>query len=865
MFFRTDPSNWTRYEEEAKASRKRFLAKLKRHEVHVDNPSIEIVRLPKAVFNMDLMEYAQKPGGLPRDVVVFDMFDVDVTCASITDGILWSTRSDDDVVAPCLAANVDDIVETQPMGKIDSPFELEIESTIDVQGMSMPIYDDVTLAGSDEAISIACNWYEELNRRAALEDSVETPLDTIPVKISQHEPSIVAQDVAFDKVDVLDPFDHHTAAVGIAFHPTLLDGCVELTGIDWEHSRQSILFLFDDMSCPDPRTYLDVLVPAASPPAHMTKPLVEIEPLDVGSNMPSCRTSTSLDEMHATMYKSTLLDGHLVRPTPKAFSVSIFDHTSACSNLQDALFPQPTSTCNVRIQQLLLPPSAHVHRSHDEIAFIESFKAFTRDILAVSHTPALQRISPSTLAIDMPTFWLTASSNFKDILFPDNEEVNEGAIVPHHCNAGGELQPTPHLIAPEEHSVEKSNKRHKPEEPAHRRRKRLRTRSTTIEHSTANTTSNGHAEDSSLSQSISHAARPLIWSLSSKKVLQIQETPLKSALQHLSIGSLRSKVQAKYLDLKRIIHTSTTINEKTQRAEIIRDLFYVHTLRLMLLVLDEHGTDACVAFVHTCVTRSKVERVLGPAYIFRLRHLVHQQEEDEPIVVTPETKFNTNIINQSGPWPILSSVDFPLSDDVAALALRQGDCINVFLRELDPPLSLIVGLQTGICVVEKSIFLDDAQTKEFAYQIAQIQHQFAKIWVVLENYPPGYAKETDKLEQCYLAFSTAAMGLSIPVVSMISNSPLDSAAYIQQIIRQPNNTVPEDLTFPEDESQLERLVASTKAMNPYCAQYLMDRISLADFFQLPWDRLDLSRVPGIPEHQLRCLYRFDLVFLICCD
>ncbi|KAF0773232.1 hypothetical protein AaE_002195, partial [Aphanomyces astaci] len=439
----------------------------------------------------------------------------------------------------------DDIVETQPMGKIETPFEREIESIIDVQGMSMPIYDDVTLAGSDEAISIACNWYEELNRRAALEDSVETPLDTIPVKISTHEPSIVAQNVAFDKVDVLDPFDHHAAVVGIAFHSTLLDGCVELTGIDWEHSRQSIPFLFDDMSCPDPRTYLDVLVPAASPPAHTTKLVVVIEPLDVGSNMPSCRTSssTSLDEMHATTYKSTLLDGHLVRPTLETFSVSIFDHTSACSNLQDALFPQPTSTCNVPIQQLLLPPSAHVHRPHDEIAFIESFKAFTRDILAVSHTPALQRISPSTLAIDMPTFWLTAASNFKDILFPDNE----GAIVPRHCNAGGELQPTPHLIAPEEHSVEKSNKRHKPEEPAHRPRKRLRTRSTTIEHFTvnANTTSTGQAEDSSLSQSISHAARPLIWSLSSKKVLQIQETPSKSALQHLSIGSLRSKVQAK--------------------------------------------------------------------------------------------------------------------------------------------------------------------------------------------------------------------------------------------------------------------------------------------------------------------------------
>ncbi|ETV99574.1 hypothetical protein, variant 2 [Aphanomyces invadans] len=763
------------------------------------------------------MDYAQKPEGLPRGDILLDLFGRNSVSHEIHEDFPWktlrppstgsqwgrkcSTNSSNESVVHV----EEDAPNTVKMRKIESALEFGSSPAINFHPIdaSKEIFESAILDEfTDFSISTSCNWYDELNRWSVLVDSVNDAIHTsqvlfkMPTKDDVKDEDIVTfetialpctltcEDVVGEK-EILHHNDMWTSNAETAPDCNQLTSKSRTTQSRKPGSGASppqFPQLFENVRCPQPSSYLDEVAPKhilARQPGN-NDPRHVIRPIDIGLNLSALdKGQFSWRETNLTTFESARLDDAVVFAGTEDYPTSIFDlPLNNDMNLNDTLFEQESD--GVHIHQLQLPPTNDRYLLD---AFLKAFRTGTKDIfdLAVAHTPTHPRISPSTLSISMPSFCLATSSNVKDMGVLYDDEPKSGESIEFVLTQ--EIPPKEFILVSRTSPEKKRKHGETNDNLASKPKRQLRCRKSTLQHVNELNTIDPSKQDSNatspLHKLISRAARPLIWKLSSKKVLRIEETASKSALQHLSLGSLNSKLQAKYLDLKRI-QSSATLDEKLQRAQIIRDLFFVHTLRLTQQVLDEHGVQGCKTFVRTCVTKSKVERLLGEKYIVQLRNLIRlsQDEEDLPVVVTPEKIPTRN----SRPCPVLISVDLPISVDVNEL-LKPGE-FNQIHRELEPPLSLIIGMQVGLCVVEKAIFLDDNHTKQFAFQVAQIQHQFAKIWVILENYPSGNAKEVDKLEQCYLAFATASMGYSIPVVAMISTSPQESATYIRKIIKQ---------------------------------------------------------------------------------
>ncbi|CAK4865099.1 unnamed protein product [Aphanomyces euteiches] len=166
--------------------------------------------------------------------------------------------------------------------------------------------------------------------------------------------------------------------------------------------------------------------------------------------------------------------------------------------------------------------------------------------------------------------------------------------------------------------------------------------------------------------------------------------------------------------------------EMCQLARDIRDLSFVHTLRLMLDALHFHGHEECVALAQICLSSSRTERILGNANTKRLRTIIAKrtpkQESAVPTVtVTPDEEFSART-----PFNIFSNVDTPLDEALEAL-LCADEIFSIHARELDNPLTLILSTQVGLCIFQKETFLDEQSTKCMAFELAQLQHQFQKV------------------------------------------------------------------------------------------------------------------------------------------
>ncbi|KAF0694729.1 Aste57867_14405 [Aphanomyces stellatus] len=600
------------------------------------------------------------------------------------------------------------------------------------------------------SISTSCAWYEELRRLEELEDAGPPFLDerdnnelescqansSIQVAHSQHahaeatNSSFGVEFIDFLPLDNLLPCE---VEVDIPF----IENFVQFSH-ESQVSSDCIPLLLQTILYDACDSLQDELATSESniPPSKEVK--IHIERLDIAEDL-SNWTPTPLiaEQTHFTYLKKAISECQLFLGA--AFTdPPFFDHVVyTVAELNDTLFPQNDTTAEVYIQQLLLPPSKGDLPS-DVLCGMLLEAAFQIWSLATTHTKSSPRISPSAVAISLPMLWTVTTSNLKDLIFPDEvDHLNISTTPVESWNSFEKSDSKPEFVEEVENKVAgetqaylvERGKRPRDAEAPERPKKLLRAKNKNIPplsnlaiaHSTPPCSSEKLI---GLISIVSQTARHVIWDLSAKKIVQIKETREKTALEHLSLSSLRSKLHSQYLDLKRAKATMSK-EELRHHTKNFQDLLFVHTLRLILYGLQEYGFEGCMALIHTCTSNPKYGKLLDAATMKRIRGLLEffRDQEQLPVVVTPEkrTESSPNEI-----YVVLVSIDVPANDAVMALISARED-IECIPRELEYPLSFVVSIGVGICIATKDNLLEEITTMQLAFHLAQIQHQFKKV------------------------------------------------------------------------------------------------------------------------------------------
>ncbi|EQC26856.1 hypothetical protein, variant [Saprolegnia diclina VS20] len=300
----------------------------------------------------------------------------------------------------------------------------------------------------------------------------------------------------------------------------------------------------------------------------------------------------------------------------------------------------------------------------------------------------------------------------------------------------------------------------------------------------------------SLQTFVLHAARPVIWKLVKCGQFRYQETKTKSALEHLALSTLEAMELAKVdvLGARR----SPDIME---RCHNLGELIYLHTLRLLWHVLQEHGVSGGVMLLEACLSSEVYQKTLRKSHMSTL-HSMLQLVAPSPEIsndFTPEKNERERCGSPVREQPIvlLCAEDFPYREHVSA----QGR--QLVPRPLDSPLGLVLDTSTGLCVAPLAIFLDDGLAQMYAYKLAEHQTVFTKIWVVLGTHFSLLAcctlndfcslTELHSLSDCSTsekqvveahvqAFTASTSQFTANVITLMSHCPEDTLHFVSTAI-----------------------------------------------------------------------------------
>ncbi|KAG9402721.1 hypothetical protein AC1031_007331 [Aphanomyces cochlioides] len=734
MFFKTNIASWKRYEDEARMKRKALITQLNALKIAVVDTNIEtnlestIQRTTKEIFQ----DSAMKPPGLPRGDMMMDFFAMDVSDESLVDNAHADqpTRTKLTFEIPALTAQIKYI-----------PCKLEDWSTqhqtsllsLDCLNISRNIYNDY--AQRFPRILMSRDMADCPRRHELIDSDVFVPsINVVENLVNSNESNL---DPA-NKIEALNTFDGAWQLPNIGkINDTILltPDFMEVCEFDDINDLPPVPFLFEAHDSARYYQYEDKIILQNS--LRQLSPItkITIQRLTIDNNLSCWETALPIsNECHTRIFTRASLECQIMcqnTPNPS----SIFDHPILLSaaNMDDALFPLLDTQHALHIQQLPLIAST-------KNAFLDGLHEYFHEattnvwLSAVSHSNVCPRISPSAVAILLPLLWTRSFSTYNDVLFKDIEEnestpqanierpssqvptddmseaKSDCAIIGATTNSpkrqcDGDM-PTTKRLRKQLHFLEKHNP----------------TQRTELDSSRESITQEDCLH---LEKVITETAKPLIWGLSTRRLLLICASNSECQLKSISLGSLRSKLQGRYMTLKQKKRTLDR-EEMCQLARDIRDLSFVHTLRLMLDVLHFRGHEECAALVQTCLSSSRTEKILGNANTKRLRTIIAKrtpkQESAVPVAVTPDDEFSART-----PFNIFSNVDMPLDEALETL-LCADEIFSIHARELDNPLTLIVGTQVGLCIFQNEKFLDEQSTKCMAFQLAQLQHQ---LWVVL--------------------------------------------------------------------------------------------------------------------------------------
>ncbi|OQR94842.1 hypothetical protein ACHHYP_00880 [Achlya hypogyna] len=696
-------------------------------------------------------------------------------------------------------------------------------------------------------------WYEDMGRRADLLES-QAPLQETsspsPLECSQQSEAVEIFSIwtplsspTNEGVAEADSYpleitrDIYTSRVSNSklVVPRFLDEAVADTRlVDGPHRQRSLLAI--------PSQDEALSLSLRNDEAIRDMELIPIDNMLAVWNV-AATTSPSPDML---TYHKAMLDCdqlHLSTHVP-----SLMDHTLLAllsSDLDDWTPTNTTDTCAIKLLEVPRLPDVPKQGLEGSRA-----SAMLHEAIA----PTSIALCVAAIAIDIPFIWHNAVAALKDHLFVDANE-DEAAMA---------CEKTP----VEEASVQLVRAKRAPPEsdgptPPDKRPRVAKTITYKVQddgNDALDVMDMGLDDDansppspkcsqeqlrSSFTTFVAHAARPVIWKLASSGQLRYQETATKSALEHLSLATLESSIRQHQTQLIKLGPlTAQRTSELTQRCAVFGDLVYLHTLRLLLILLEEHGSGGGITFLEVCLAGETYQKALPPAHFNALRSMLCLvAPEPTPLhVVTPEKRA----VSANHSKTIICAEEFPYRDTLVASGVR------LIPRTLESPLGLVLDETTGLCVCPLTVFLEDALTRQFAYQLALQQELFSKIWVVLEMHTKLTTTEQQAVEAHIQAATAATVHFRATIVILTSLCPDDTLHFIGLAL-QAVRTLPFEDSFEldEDESAFEKFVVSTRAFNPFGAQRLMHYHSMETILNQE-DGGDLS-LPASLQRQWRLL------------
>ncbi|KAE9040239.1 hypothetical protein PR002_g5055 [Phytophthora rubi] len=371
-----------------------------------------------------------------------------------------------------------------------------------------------------------------------------------------------------------------------------------------------------------------------------------------------------------------------------------------------------------------------------------------------------------------------------------------------------------------------------------------------------NTESNAAEELPESNKLLQRIARPALWDLMRKKLLQVSGASLQSALGCVTLETLEAIIYAQYQAVKKMSLNPSAFSSAdiTEACASLRQAAWLHTLRIVSIShMPATNGNMMSAVLTRILASAQYKLVLGPSNWNDLHAFLKEiggiAMPGEPLInsdldsnrqvdstAQPPLKKLRALHHQkeTPPVRVLCSLRF-LEQDELLDELCTEQQIFFIERDLPPPIDILVDERNCICVVagatiqaldtSPSVNMEDV-TNLFYAALAQFQVEI----------------------QVFTCFSCEETGLCIrAIVDQCAEVALSCHRILPRLwFERP--------FLLEEESQFERFLVSTKIINHYAAQSLLHKICMDDLFLKSVDELKLLIQNAIADEQLQLLW-----------
>ncbi|KAE9126993.1 hypothetical protein PF005_g5629 [Phytophthora fragariae] len=398
-----------------------------------------------------------------------------------------------------------------------------------------------------------------------------------------------------------------------------------------------------------------------------------------------------------------------------------------------------------------------------------------------------------------------------------------------------------------------------------------------------NTESNASEELAESNKLLQRIARPALWDLMRKKLLQVSGASLKSALGCVTLETLEAIIYAQYRAVKKMSLNPSAFSSAdiTEACASLRQAAWLHTLRIVSIShMPATNGKMMSAVLARILASAQYKLVLGASNWNDLHTFLKEiggiAMPGEPLInsdldsnrqvdstAQPPLKKLRALHHQkeTPPVRVLCSLRF-LEQDELLDELCTEQQIFFIERDLPPPIDILVDERNCICVVTgATIQEEEANVRTFVFSLARLQVQFQKCWLII-------ALDTSpsvNLENVINLFYAALAQFRVEIQVFTCFSCEETGHCIRAIVDQcaevalSCHRILPRLWFErpfllEEESQFERFLVSTKIINHYAAQSLLHKICMDDLFLKSVDELKLLIQNAITDEQLQLLW-----------
>ncbi|TDH73652.1 hypothetical protein CCR75_002322 [Bremia lactucae] len=366
----------------------------------------------------------------------------------------------------------------------------------------------------------------------------------------------------------------------------------------------------------------------------------------------------------------------------------------------------------------------------------------------------------------------------------------------------------------------------------------------------------------SYEQFLGRIARPALWDLMRKKMIQVDGTSFQSVFNCINLEMLEAIIYNQFQIVKKM-YTNPSGYPSVEIVEAcvsLRQACWLHTLRIVL-ISQKMATDQNKALMRAIlakiVSSAKYKLVLGSSNwkdllsflqaigessmpsdsSVKFASVTNEVEKDFTILPPPKKQKVLPTEQEKMPVRVICSIKFLNQDEIIDELCTEHQVFFIE-RELPLPIDILVDEGNSICVLTEDIFEAEGKMRNFIYSLARTQNQFEKCSLIIAITRTSPLAEAETMMtllfsalvqfrikiQVFTSFSCEEVGY---LVRAIIDECADVALRKHRILPR---VWYERSFLLEEESQFERFLVSTRIVSHYAAQSLLNKICLEDMF-----------------------------------